>query len=666
MRALGIALVLALATFAVTLKAQATGPVETVLYSFGTATNDGNSPRAALIEGSDGYLYGTTMFGGTHSNGTIFKIAADGSGYQVLHNFAGGVSDGSLPAAALFLASDGNLYGTTAAGGQYDQGVLFEISTNGGSFSVLHSFGATATDGEAPYAGLIEATDGNLYGVTGAGGAYGGGAIFRIAPGGSGYQVVRSLEASASDATAPVAPLYQAPDGYLYGTAERGGASGQGAVFKILPNGANYQVIHSFAGGTTDGASPVAPVVEAADGALYGTAVYGGTNATGDNTGNGVIYKIDPDGSSYSVVQYLSSADGINPEAGLIPAPDGYLYSTTQGSSGGATYGLIYRIPVGGGSFTDEYSFAGEPSDGSDPVAGLYFSSNGTLYGTTAGAGANNEGIVYSLQVPGLAPAPSGLSAVAGDSQVGLSWNAYPGGSTTYNIYRGTSSGGESGTPIATGITATSYIDTGLTNSTSYYYKVTAVVSSVETAQSAEATATPGTQTVLYTYASGLQMIGVPADYTGFAPWQAFDEGPITLAVWTGSAYAVTPASPANLLVPGQGYWVRFAAQADLLDIGVDETGTQAVSIPLSVGWNMIGNPDPSSVTASSLQVKNGSATYSIGNANKAGVIGATFYTWQPGDTVYVVLPISTSTLQPYLGYWIYAFKPCTLIFPGE
>lgn len=656
-------LALALAIVVAAPKAEATGPVETLLYSFTSTNHDGESPRAALIQGSDGYLYGTTAEGGTSGNGTIFKIAVDGSGYQVIHDFAGGTSDGSTPTAALVQASDGNLYGTTASGGQFGDGVLFEIATGGTGYQVLHSFGATTSDGQSAFAGLIQASDGSLYGATAAGGTHGDGTVYRVGLGGSNYQVIESFGATATDANGPVAPLYQAPDGYLYGTAEDGGANGLGAIFKILPNGTSYQVIYSFAGGTADGASPAAPVVEASDGALYGITTYGGTGATVEGTGNGVIFKIDPDGSNCSVVHFLSSADGINPVAGLIAAPDGYLYGTTQGSSG-ATYGAIIRIAVGGGNFSVEYEFAGLPNDGSDPLGSMCLASNGELYGTTASAGQDNEGIVYSLQVPGLAAGPTGLSAVAGDEQVGLSWNVYPGASS-YNIYRGTSPGGEDGTPIASVSNGASYINSGLTNGTSYYYKVTAVVSSIETALSAEVAATPATQTVLHTYDPGLQMISAPADYTGFAPWQVFDEGPITLAAWNGTFYAVSTISPITIQ-PGHGYWVRFAAQADMLDIGVDETAGQPVSLSLQQGWSLIGNPHAFTQAISGLSVQVGTNTYSFLNANKAGYIGATFYTWQPGDTTYEMLPASTGTLDPYLGYWIYVFQPCTLIFPGQ
>jgi uncharacterized repeat protein (TIGR03803 family) len=633
---------------------------ESVIHAFPAFVGDGGDAGASVIQGSDGFLYGTTAVGGAHGLGTIYKISTDGLTYQTLHSFAGGVNDGSSPLTRLFQASDGNLYGTAQLGGANNKGVLFEISTSGTGFQVFHSFGGVG-DGEFPEGSITQATDGFLYGTAGDGGANSAGVLFKFALGGSNYQVVFSFGANAGDATDPVRGVFQGPDGFFYGTSFTGGANGDGTVYKIQPNGTGYQTLHSFAGGATDGINPLAGVVEAPDGFLYGTTEFGGT---GGVNGEGVLFMVHPDGSNYSAFRVLSGTDGASPLGGFTVANNGKLYGATQGN-GTNLDGSIFTIDQGGTNFTIVYNFGSQLNDGTDPQDSPFLAVDGKFYGTTAGGGANGQGTVYKLTT-GLLTAPTGLTAIAGDTQVMLSWNAYP-NAASYNVYRGTSSGGESGTPVATGLSSPSFFDTGLTNGTTYFYKVTAVVSSVETAQSSEVLAEPDTEGALHFYnPGGLQMIGVPADYTGFAPWQCFDIGNITLAVWTGTAYAITPTAPANVMVPGQAYWVKFASPAHLLDIGVDNSGAQATQIPLVAGWNMVGNPDPNNFTASLLQVKTGNTTQSIVNANKAGIIGATFYTWQSGDTAYEQIPISSGVLPAFEGFWIFAFQPCTLIFPAE
>ena len=172
----------------------------TTLYSFGTATGftDGAGPRAGLVQASDGNFYGTTYLAGAHGNyGTIFKITAGGN-LTTLYSFcaASGCADGANPTAPLIQATDGNLYGTTYFGGANNGGTIFRITPEG-AFTTLYSFCAQAgcADGQYPYAGLFQATDGNLYGTTYQGGAAGGGAIFRLSLGAGPF--VRLLPASA-------------------------------------------------------------------------------------------------------------------------------------------------------------------------------------------------------------------------------------------------------------------------------------------------------------------------------------------------------------------------------------------------------------------------------------------------------------------------------------
>jgi uncharacterized repeat protein (TIGR03803 family) len=154
----------------------------TTLYAFGEVTNssgvqlDGASPDTGLVQGSDGCLYGTTEYGGTNNDGTVFKITTNGA-LTTLYSFAGG-TDGANPATALVQGSDGNFYGAASGGGSYNNGTLFQITANG-ALTSLYSF-TGGTDGASPRGVLVQGSDGNFYGTVSGGGQDGQGAVFRL------------------------------------------------------------------------------------------------------------------------------------------------------------------------------------------------------------------------------------------------------------------------------------------------------------------------------------------------------------------------------------------------------------------------------------------------------------------------------------------------------
>jgi uncharacterized repeat protein (TIGR03803 family) len=201
--------------------------VESVLWSFGGA-GDGANPQAGLIQASDGNFYGTTKGGGTHGYGTVFKLTPAGV-ETVLWSF-GGTGDGAWPFASLIQASDGSFYGTTNIGGANNAGTVFKL-TPAGVATVLWSFGG-ASDGASPWAGLIQATDRNFYGTTQGGGVNNTGTIFRLTPSGAETVLHSFGRNDTSDGTNPFAGLIQATDGNLYGTTIGGGTNLKGTVFK--------------------------------------------------------------------------------------------------------------------------------------------------------------------------------------------------------------------------------------------------------------------------------------------------------------------------------------------------------------------------------------------------------------------------------------------------
>ena len=256
---------------------------EQVLHSFGSGS-DGAVPYAALID-ADGILYGTTAYGGDVTYriglGTVFRISTTGKEH-VIHNF--GISDGSHPEAAL-IDENRMLYGTTNQGGTYGVGTVFNISAKGAE-QVLHSFLGRSPHGGRPLAALVDVA-GELYGTTEFGGAFDDGVVFEIGTDGK----TKRLHSfgGGSDGVNPTAGLIDV-NGTLYGTTVSGGAHGYGTVFSITPEGTE-QVLNSFAGYPSDGESPWGGLVDV-NGTLYGTTRSGGTFSTYDSFGT--VFALKP------------------------------------------------------------------------------------------------------------------------------------------------------------------------------------------------------------------------------------------------------------------------------------------------------------------------------------------------------------------------------------
>src|SRR5258708_9739300 len=195
--------------------------------------SNGSSPLfAALVQGTDGNLYGTTSAGGAHKQGTVFKISPAGT-LTTLYSFCAktNCTDGSAPYAGLLLGRDGNLYGTTESGGTNKSGTVFKITPRG-TLTTLHSF--NTSDGANPYATLIQATDGNFYGATQSGGANLLGTVFKITQSGT-RTTLHNF--NGSDGSSPESAMIQTTDGNFYGTTYNGGAEGRRTAVKITSGG---------------------------------------------------------------------------------------------------------------------------------------------------------------------------------------------------------------------------------------------------------------------------------------------------------------------------------------------------------------------------------------------------------------------------------------------
>ena len=209
----------------------------TTLHTF-SGGSDGAFPEAALLQGSDGLLYGTTSAGNSN-DGTVFKIGTNGASFATLHQFIGG-TDGATPLGALIQDGTGNLYGTAYGGGANGNGTVFKVNTNGATFVTLHAFGGVP-DGSYPGVGLMQSGTGNFYGTTAFGGStaggigVGNGTLFTITPAGT-LTTLYQFTGGADGAWPNVGPIVQSIiDGDFYGVTENDGANGVGTLFKYVP-----------------------------------------------------------------------------------------------------------------------------------------------------------------------------------------------------------------------------------------------------------------------------------------------------------------------------------------------------------------------------------------------------------------------------------------------
>ena len=368
----------------------------TVLYTF-TGGADGGGPEAGLIRDANGNLYGTTTFGGNPSADVGVVYAVDTAGKEtVLHTFTGG-ADGASSFANLIRDEWGHLYGTTGYGGTAGEGTVFKLDHRG-KHTVLHSFTAKRGDGSLPYAGLICGRDGNFYGTTMFGGAaHNGhqyGTVFMLSK--AGKETTLYSFKGAADGAYPTSDLVRDENGNLYGTTSGGYNTNNGTVFKVDPQG-HETVLYRFTGGA-DGGFPWAGLLRDAQGNLYGTTQYGGNPACYTPYGCGTVFKISARGKFTVLHSFAGAPDGQLALGGLIRDAQGNLYGTTYIGGTGPCFdgvssgcGILFKVDDTGAE-TVLYSFTGG-TDGAYPVAGRLVKEAGNLYGANGGG----QGVVFKL-----------------------------------------------------------------------------------------------------------------------------------------------------------------------------------------------------------------------------------------------------------------------------
>jgi uncharacterized repeat protein (TIGR03803 family) len=407
-----------------------------VLHSFQGHPSEGQTPFGGLVQGSDGFLYGTTSSGGAYVNqngdgyGTVFKIAVNGT-LTTLASFQAEAGNIFAPSDRLLQRNNGNFIGTTYFGGSAGAGTVFEIAPSG-SLSTLLSF--DYSNGAFPYAGLVQGPDGDFYGTTVNGGdlslnfGSGLGTVFKMTAAGALTTLVRFNGANGAN---PYGGLVQGTDGNFYGTTGRGGGSDKGTVFRMTPDG-TLTTLTSFTG--ANGAIPRGRLVQSPDGSFYGTTAEGGNNEWG------TVFRITADGPLTTLIAF-NQINGANPYAGLVLGSDGSFYGTTLNGGTNVYDGTVFQMTASG-SLSTVASFHG--SNGRNPFCALVEGTDGKWYGTTSGGGASDRGTVFRftpVTTPVCVPATVEVQKYVGVTTFGtsecsynLEWRENNGNNTPWNF----------------------------------------------------------------------------------------------------------------------------------------------------------------------------------------------------------------------------------------
>jgi uncharacterized repeat protein (TIGR03803 family) len=452
---------LALAAITFSLAVCAQGQTFKTLANFGSA---GASP-GPVVQGFNGDFYGTTPTGGEHGYGAVFEVTPQGE-LSGLYNFCSQAdcADGEFPW-GLVQATDGNLYGTTLGTNSGPYGTVFKVTPTG-ALSTLHTFCSrtNCADGQNPYGGLIQASNGNFYGITFSGGAsldvsschyMGCGVLFEVTAAGE-LTVLYNFcsQANCVDGANPISTLVQGTNGNFYGVTFAGGAADAGTVFEMTRAG-KLTTLYSFCARTSwcpDGLEPNG-LVQGGNGNLYGTTVLGG--ATGYN--NGTFFEINAAEKFSSLYSFCADgvcSEGANPNSGLVQGANGKFYGTTNcgglsNSCGDFSYGpgTVFEISSSG-KLTTIHDFCSETNcdDGQGPVAGPVQGTSGKIYGTTTFGGAYDDGTFFSLAL-GLEPFVETLPTagevgvkviILGNNLAGTTGVSFDGAAATFTVVSNT------------------------------------------------------------------------------------------------------------------------------------------------------------------------------------------------------------------------------------
>ncbi len=371
-------------------KIETNGSGFSLLHEFLGGADDGSIPMygsALLLSGST--LYGVTTSGGDNDLGTVFKIETNGTDFSLLYEFAGGNDDGAAPIGSLLLSGT-TLYGMTRDGGDTNLGSIYKIGTDGTGYTRLHEFVGGVADGDSPQGGSLVLSGTTLFGMTYWGGDSNNGTVFKIETSGTGFSLLR--EFSGSDGDGPFGSLLLSGS-TLFGMTMRGGLDNIGAVFKLETAGTGFASLFSFDGlPGTDGGNPRGTPI------ISGTTLYGMTSVGGVSN-VGTIYKMETNGTGYSILHEFAGSDGATPYGTLLLSGS-TLYGMTYGG-GSNNLGTIFAIGTNGAGFAKLHDFIGGATDGSHPFYGALVLSGSTLYGMTYYGGSEDQGTLFRIETNG-------------------------------------------------------------------------------------------------------------------------------------------------------------------------------------------------------------------------------------------------------------------------
>ena len=371
-----------------------------VIHNFTGTGGDGVNPDAGVTLRA-GSLYGTTCCGGSNNHGTVYQITQVGSNWVTMpiSLFAGG---GFNPIARVVFGPDGHPYGTTSdspegPGRVFDLIVPLTICKTANCFwkeNVLYKFQGGADGAYPGYGDVVWDEQGNIYGTTTAGGASNLGAVYELTPAGNSYTGSALYNFSGTDGKTPLGGVVLDGRGDVFGTTLSGGAYGVGTVFKLTKQDGRWveSTMHDFEG-SSDGSGPYAGLLLDSFGNLYGTTSGGGVGH------GGTVFELIPSGESYTfkLLYSFSNASGCGPFAGLTFDGVGNLYGTTR--CGGANrLGTVFELTnTGNGwTYTSLHDFTG--GDGAYPISNVTIDANGNLYGTASTGGSQNLGVVWMIK----------------------------------------------------------------------------------------------------------------------------------------------------------------------------------------------------------------------------------------------------------------------------
>jgi len=380
-----------------------TSTTGTVVHAFGPAQPFQASSSLTL---ANGQLYGTSVRGGRSDRGTVYRVDPATNTLHTVHAFedrCGGAPQGLQATSGVIAGSDGALYGTLETGPASGAGVVYRMAADGSNCQVLHAFSDVPADGASPAAALVE-VNGTLFGTTRFGGTDQRGTIFSIGLDGSGFAVRHSFTGKIpfvtggpdDDGAYPEAALVYAGDGFLYGTSRYGGVHGDGTIFRVLPSGAAFEVLHSFQQtDPSNGAFPSSALIEARPSRFLGVAPNNGV------AGAGIVYALDTSTTPPAFTTLhafgaccLTAPYGGFPRGGLVAGAGGWYYGTTSlGGPGG--FGVVFAVDDAG-AIRLVTAFGG--GDGANPQTALTRMSDGSFYGTTGGGGSFEGGTVFRVR----------------------------------------------------------------------------------------------------------------------------------------------------------------------------------------------------------------------------------------------------------------------------